>query len=147
MGGHTVEVTAVDFGGNKTIDTVNVVYGTKCTSPTDCATAGDTCVDGRCVAGMGTPGGLGTTCTTGAECASGQCAGDATGSYCVVSCDPTQQGCPAGFGCAQTDNPTSGVCFPGADSGGGGCNSGSSSGGLALLGFGLGVLTLTRRRR
>jgi hypothetical protein len=56
--------------------------------------------------------------------------------YCVVPCDPTHDACPATFSCVETTAVNAGVCFPGADSGGGACggcsNTGSSSGGFLL---------------
>ncbi|MBA3540437.1 MAG: Ig-like domain-containing protein [Deltaproteobacteria bacterium] len=144
MGAHRVEVTAFDIAGNATKTAINVVYGTPCSNPSDCAVDGDTCVEGRCVPGAGTPGGLGSPCTGNEMCNSLQCASDGTGSYCVEPCSLDAQGCPSGFGCVDTGNGA-GVCFPGAD-GGGGCNT-SSSGGAMLLGLSFGAILLTRRRR
>jgi len=147
MGSHRVEVTAKDLMGNPTKVTLDVVYGARCTSPAECSGDGDTCVDGRCVPGSGQPGGLGEPCTGNEQCASNQCASDGTNSVCVESCDPAAQACPSGFGCVET-GAGAGVCFPGADGGGGGClAAGGSPAGPIVFGLAFAGLALTRRRR
>jgi MYXO-CTERM domain-containing protein len=97
---------------------------------------------------MDAAGGLGTTCTKNSDCMSGSCASDGTNMYCVVSCNPATQGaCPSGFGCQTVG--TGGVCWPGADSGGGssGCTTGGAGGGEILFGLGFAGVLLARRRR
>jgi len=137
QGAHVVEVTAYDRGGNIAKQTINVQFGTVCMAATDCTTVGQVCVDGRCVAGPGMPGGLGSACTASTDCASNQCGSDGAGnSYCVEACDPTMNACPSGFDCQDAGNGT-GVCWPGGgDNGGCSTNTSSSSGaGLLLLGL------------
>ena len=103
------------------------------------------CVNGGCVAGPGTPGGLGNFCQANTECLSNQCVSDTTGdSFCVESCETSQAGsCPSGFGCLQT-TATTGVCWPVEESGC--CSTGGSPAGPILLGLGLLALVLRRRR-
>jgi len=146
QGNHTIEITAYDVGNTPASDTVHASLGMPCDQASDCENPTDVCVDGRCVRGGGVGGGLGTTCTNNTDCASGMCAADADGNhYCVEPCDPTQNGCPGGFGCVATGG-SGGVCWPGADSGQGTC----SAGGHAAPGFllmGIAALFVTRRRR
>jgi hypothetical protein len=145
QGTHHLEVVGKDIAGNTASATADVTIGHACSMASDCTTAGDVCVDSHCVPGPGQTGGLGTTCTANSDCASQQCGDDGMGNkYCVESCDPAKSGCPSGFTC--TANGAGGVCWPGADSGGGGCNTHSENGALVLV-VGLGVVLITRRRR
>ncbi|HEY4239771.1 MAG TPA: Ig-like domain-containing protein [Kofleriaceae bacterium] len=146
MGSHTVEVKGYDGAGNTATDSVSVTYGSACDNPSDCPNDTDTCVDGHCVAGSGATGGLGDACTGNSDCASLQCGDDGAGhQYCVVGCDPTANGCPSGFGCLSTGG-AEGVCWPGANGGGGGgCNT-NGAGGATFLVFGLGAFLFARRR-
>jgi hypothetical protein len=148
QGNHIIKVTAYDIGGSTADSTVTAAIGTPCGKPADCEQDTDTCVDGRCVPSGDVTGGLGTTCANNTDCASGQCGEDSTGNhYCVESCDPAQNGCPSGFGCLATGT-ASGVCWPGADSGGGTCSSGGDGApGFLLIGLGLVGVLVTRRRR
>lgn len=148
QGAHKIELTAYDRAGNTTKKTVNVAYGTVCTSDDMCTGEGELCLDGHCVAGSGVPGGLGSTCTSNTECLSGQCASDADGnSYCVEGCDPAASGCPGGFTCLETA-PSAGVCWPSSGDGGGCNTTGSGNGGnLLLLAFALLGLVVVRRKR
>jgi MYXO-CTERM domain-containing protein len=143
QGTHTLKVTGFDVANTPADASIQIVIGAKCTKPGDCSSDTDTCVDGRCVAGEGVTGGLGSTCTKNEECKSGQCGNDGTAGYCVEMCDPALDACPSGFGCLVSGN--TGVCWP-ESGGGGGCNSGNESGGAAFLAFGLGALLITRRR-
>ena len=144
QGAHHVEVTAYDLSNNTAKGAIDVSIGTVCTG-TSCADPSQVCVDGHCVAGPGSEGGLGSPCTKNEMCASGSCASDGTNMYCVEACDPTKAQCPAGFGCLAAG--AGGVCWPGADSGGGGgCNT-DDQGGVMLLGVGFAALLITRRRR
>jgi len=146
MGAHSVEVTAYDLSNNTAKATVNVVYGQACTN--SCPDPTQVCVSGHCVAGPGNPGGLGTTCMTNSDCSSNQCADDGQGhKYCVENCDPTMNSCPSGFGCV-AEGGTAGVCWPGANNGGGsgGCNSDGGHGTL-LMGIGFALFVLVRRRK
>jgi len=144
-GTHTVQVTAYDNFGANSVKMVQVVIGKPCTKPSECPNDTDTCVGGRCVAGPGVQGGLGTACTENTMCASGQCAADSSGAmYCVEVCDPTQDQCPSGFTCLQVGG--GGVCWPG-DDGGGCCETGGPKNGM--IGFGLLFMAWlwSRRRR
>lgn len=142
QGKHKIEVTAYDRANNKTTSTVNVSYGTVCTTDAECETAGDVCVEEHCVAGPSTEGGLGTSCTDNANCVTGQCGNDGTNGYCVTSCDVAANACPSGFACLDTGG--SGVCWPSED--GGGCNASGASN-VWLLALGLLGFVMTRRRR
>jgi uncharacterized protein (TIGR03382 family) len=145
QGSHHVEVTGVDLAGNTATAAVDVTIGHACTQNSDCTDSSNVCVGGHCVPGPGAAGGLGTKCTQNSECASGQCASDSTGdSYCVVPCSTTMNTCPGGFGCVASGG-TDGVCWPGAD-GGGGCASNGSNGAVLML-LGLGAVLITRRRK
>ncbi|MFN0249294.1 MAG: Ig-like domain-containing protein [Kofleriaceae bacterium] len=145
QGNHVVKVVGYDIGGAAGEATVTVAIGRPCSSDVPCSDATNVCVDGRCVAGSGVDGGLGTACTDNAQCRSGQCASDAEGNrYCVESCNPAAEGCPGDFGCIEAG--TGGVCWPGAGDGGG-CSSTDANGGVIFLGLGLGALLITRRRR
>ena len=145
QGMHTIKVTGFDISGTPADASVTVTIGAKCTKPGDCSSDTDTCVDGRCVPGEGTTGGLGSTCTKNEECKSGQCGMDGTGNgYCVENCNPEMNGCPGNFDCIASG--TSGVCWPGSGDGGG-CTTSSDSGGVAFLAMGLGALLITRRRK
>jgi hypothetical protein len=146
-GAHHVVATCTSTGGGTADATVDVTEAASgCQSPSDCPNSTDTCVAGACVPGSDAPGGLGTACTKNAQCTSGECASDGTNQYCVVSCNPAMNGCPSGFGCLAVG--TSGVCWPGADSGGGGggCTTGTG-GGEIIFGLGFAGLLLARRRR
>lgn len=147
QGKHKVEVIATDRGGNTAKGIVNVQFGTVCQAATDCTTAGNVCIDGRCTVGPGMPGGLGTACTGNGDCASNQCGSDAEGnSYCVEACDLAADACPSDFSCTDTGNGA-GVCWPGGDDGGGCSTSTSGSGSAFVLLLGLTALFVTRRRR
>jgi len=135
QGGHQVKVVGYDIGNATAESVVSVTYGSKCSDDNPCATATDACVDGRCVVGQGVEGGLGTACVSGDQCASNQCASNADGDkYCVESCDVAANSCPDGFGCIAAGS--SGVCWPGAGGGDGGCSTGSSRDGALLIGDG-----------
>jgi len=146
QGSHHVEATATDLAGNTAKAAIDVMYGEACTT-NGCTDPSQVCDNGHCVPGPTTSGGLGSPCTGNLDCASGSCGDDGAGNkYCVTSCDPMNNMCPSGFGCVSTGGAT-GVCWPGADNGGGGgCNSGSGGGAL-LAGFGFAALLVTRRKR
>jgi uncharacterized protein (TIGR03382 family) len=141
-----VVVTAYDLSNNTAKAEIDVSYGESCTSG-GCSDPNQVCLNGTCVAGPGEQGGLGSPCTDNAGCASGQCGDDGAGNkYCVTPCDTTMDQCPTGFGCLSTGG-TGGVCWPGADNGGGGgCNTGGDSG-VILAGLGFAAALITRRRR
>jgi hypothetical protein len=146
-GGHQVEVRAYNLFDAMGSDSVQVVLGLPCEGPDDCGD-GETCVDGRCVAAPGTPGGLGEVCEEGDDCASGLCGDDGVSKVCIEVCEPALAGCPDGFSCVAAG--ADGVCWPseGGGGGGGGC---AASGGRAplplVLLIGLALALRGRRRR
>lgn len=143
-GKHKVELTAYDRAGNTTKGIVNVAFGAVCNANEECG-ENQLCLDGRCVAGPGSDGGLGSTCDSNADCASSQCANDGTNGYCVEGCDPAASACPGGFSCEET-SPGAGVCWP-ADGDGGGCQTGDDGNGALLLVLGLVGILVTRKKR
>jgi MYXO-CTERM domain-containing protein len=119
---------------------VTAAIGQSCSAAAPCPGT-DVCVDGRCVAGSGEEGGLGSVCGNNEDCQSGSCGSDGTNGYCVEVCDPAANACPAGFECMVSG--AQGVCWPSADSGG--CSSGGTpSPGWFFLAAGL-VFVLRRR--
>jgi hypothetical protein len=152
QGAHHVEVVGYDLANNMATASVDVTIGHACMKNSDCTDAGSVCAAGHCVPGPGQQGGLGSTCTANSDCASGQCGDDGSGTkYCVISCTTGGSGafssssCPSGFTC-ETNSGNSGVCWPGDNGGGGGCNT-NGEGGAFVLALGLGALLITRRRR
>ena len=144
-GTHTVRVVATDIYGTSAESLLQVVLGEKCEKPADCPQETDTCIGGRCVPGPGAQGGLGATCMSGPDCASGQCAQDASGArYCVEPCTLDAGECPSGFGCLAAGD--GGICWPGFDEGGGGCQSGQPAAPIGM-GLALGAILLARRKR
>ncbi|MEP6862976.1 MAG: Ig-like domain-containing protein [Deltaproteobacteria bacterium] len=145
QGSHHVEATATDASNNSAKAAIDVVYGELCTT-NGCTDSTQVCDNGHCVPGPTTTGGLGSPCTDNTVCASGSCGDDGAGNkYCVTACDPTNNTCPSGFGCVSTGAAT-GVCWPGDNGGGGGCNTGSG-GGSILAGLGFAAALLSRRKR
>ncbi len=148
QGVHKVSVTGYDVANTPATQEVSVTLGKACKKSGDCDKDTDACVDGRCVAGSGVQGGLGSTCATNTECASGQCASDAEGEkHCVEMCSVAANACPSGFQCISTGADDNGVCWPGDDGGGCASNGSNSAAPGMLLVFGLGVVLVTRRRR
>ncbi|MDB4952906.1 MAG: Carboxypeptidase regulatory-like protein [Myxococcales bacterium] len=144
-GTHHVEVTAYNGHNVSSKNAIDVIIGQPCVKPADCPDATQTCVGGRCVAGPGTQGGLGSPCTMGTECASGNCSSDGTNSYCVESCTLGAGECPPSFGCLDAGNMM-GLCWPGYDDGsGGGCATGT--GGPISLGLVFAAFVMSRRRK
>jgi hypothetical protein len=147
-GDHEIEIRAVDKQGTEGSDSIAIVVGEPCTKSSQCD-AGEACVDGRCVAGPGTDGGLGESCESGADCVSGLCGDDGSGDkVCTEPCDLEANGCPGGFECRSAGS--GGVCWP-ADGSGGGCavatrGDGAPFAGLLLL-AGVALWTVRRRRR
>jgi uncharacterized protein (TIGR03382 family) len=142
-GAHSVEVTGYDNAMTPGKATVSVTIGPPCSTAADCST-GQTCIGGRCVAGPGSPGGLGASCMSPVDCQSGQCADDAGTKFCVEPCKPGQ--CPASFGC-RDDGTGGGFCWPGFDEGGIGCSTGGSPVGPIALGLAFAALVFRRRSR
>jgi hypothetical protein len=144
QGAINVEVRAYDNNGDMGSDSIAVVLGEPCGGPSDCAD-GETCVDGRCVPGPGSDGGLGEDCTSGDDCASGLCGNDGANQFCAEECAVGADGCPDGFQCLDTG--IGGVCWPGGGDGGGGCRSGNGGGAASAGLLALIALVLFRRRR
>ncbi|HEU0032340.1 MAG TPA: Ig-like domain-containing protein [Kofleriaceae bacterium] len=143
-GPHTVEARAFDVQGTPASATTDVLLGPPCTASKGCS-GGEVCVNGGCVAGPDTPGGLGDTCQGATECLSNQCVADTEGNkFCVESCDLSPGSCPTDFICLQS-GAASGVCWPSEDTGC--CDSSGSGTGPALLGLGVLALVLAPRRR
>jgi hypothetical protein len=128
-----------------------------CGGNDDCD-SGQVCAQDHCVPGPGTPGGVGSDCTSGADCDSGVCGQVGNDMKCTNSCDPNASTCPDGFDCLATGG-SEGACWPGAGGGGGGGGDGGCSvgagrrgadaagGSLALLVLVGGVVVARRRRR
>ncbi|TMQ18414.1 MAG: hypothetical protein E6J91_07970 [Deltaproteobacteria bacterium] len=142
-GTHTLEVTGYDNLGAPGRARIQVIVGPGCKAPSDCPTATDVCVGGRCVAGPEVTGGLGQTCNMQTDCASWICAADNGSRYCVEACQPGQ--CPSGFGC-RDDGMGGGVCWPGFDEHSGGCVAGGGAP-IGPAALGLALLMLRRRPR
>ena len=145
-GSHEVEVRAYNMFDVMGSDSVYAIIGVPCGGADDCDD-GETCVDGRCVAGPGTPGGLGEICEEGIECDSGICGNDGATKLCTEICDPARDGCPDGFTCTAAGDD--GVCWPGADGGGGGCAVGDEGGPSPwpILLIALSAIAILNRRR
>jgi len=146
-GTHTLEVTGYDNAGTPGRARVQVVVGAGCKSGDDCGDDASTCLAGRCVAGPGTPGGLGAACITATDCKSWQCANDDGAKYCVEACKPGQ--CPSNFGC-RDDGQGGGVCWPGFNEGFSGCaasGTGSDGNPVGSIALGLGFAAAVWRRR
>ncbi len=143
-GSHRVEVIAYDGHMTPGTAVVDVVIGPPCETASDCPYDTDACIGGRCVAGPGATGGLGTNCADGTPCASQRCASDGTDSFCVELCEVGQ--CPDDFGCLDSGDGN-GVCWPGYDDGSGGCGCQTSRGGPAGMLLALLVMVLSCRRR
>jgi len=144
QGSHTLEARATDVQGVVASAMLTVTVGPPCT-PDDGCTGDDVCVEGVCIPGPGEPGGLGSICQKDTECISHQCidAGESH-KYCGEACSVANaESCPGGFDCVA--NGDSGVCYPAP---GGGCcdTSGTRPHAPLLLGLGIGLVLLRRRR-
>lgn len=119
QGSHTVVAKASDDFGATGSASITVNEIPPCQGANDCG-SGMVCVQGRCVLGPDSAGGLGTACTGSADCASEVCEASSGGSgdsqYCAEPCTIGQGGCPSGFRCEASGSGD--VCLPG---GGGGC--------------------------
>ena len=151
VGPHTVGIRGTDTNGAQATVTVNVNVGDPCTGNEECAVVGEgfVCVDGRCVAGSGIPGGLGDVCDVDHPCLSGECATKGGENRCSEACDPgVSNSCGDGFTCL--DNPAGGgLCWPGDDGTCAGCAADGGSTPTLPIGAGLmlSALLLRRRRR
>ena len=136
-GNRTIAVSLTDTGSRTAMDSVTVTVLGPCAA--GCAT-GLVCLDGLCMPGANVDGGLGANCTENLQCITGTCASDGTTKLCTGSCD-ANNACPSGFECLGEGE--SAICWPGSD--GGGCSTGNPAGFL-VVGLGLGLAMLRRRR-
>lgn len=147
-GTHTVTIRATDTIGSVGMVDVTVTVGDPCTGNDDCGGNDLVCVDGRCVPGENTPGGLGSDCSNGEVCLSGLCATKDGENLCSENCDPAADACPDNYACLD-NGAGGGLCWPGG--GGGICGCATDGGGAdPSLPIGAGVLIaalLVRRRR
>ena len=149
-GSHEVEIVAVDNFDAEGSDSIFIIVGEPCSGASDCG-SGEACVDGRCVPGPGSPGGLGEECQGGADCASGLCGQTSDGTkICTEQCDLGAEGCPNGFSC-QSSGGDMGVCWPGGGGTSGGCCSVAGDDSAPWTSFGLmglvAVFFVRRKRR
>ena len=149
-----IDVKATDNFGFIAEESIQVINGKACEDPElDCNSAGSLCIDGRCVAGPGTNGGLGESCESDIWCQSNSCQTMeaeegvvASGPICVEFCQTGEQGCPVDFGCRpEGEDSDFGFCIQGFDDSGG-CQASGSHNGFAILLIGL-LLAFTRRRK
>lgn len=143
-GMHMLEARATDVQGVVGSQLISVKEGPPCTPDKGC-TGSDVCANGVCVPGPGEAGGLGEACQSDTECLSHRCAdaGEAL-KHCVESCTVgNADSCPSDFACLSA-GAGGGVCWPAP---GGCCNVGARPQGPALLGLGVMLLVLRRRRR
>lgn len=118
-----------------------------CTEDNDCPNTGEVCDTnvGQCVAGPGSPGGLGSPCDNGqAMCVAGTMCGNSPDGDSVCTRPCSSDDCPSGFDCV-TDDTGAGACFEAAA--GGGCNAGGSGSipGAILALLVLGFLSVRKR--
>lgn len=134
-----------DIGGETMSQTVTVTKGAPCSSADSCA-KGQICDAGKCF--WDAPvGELGDSCDFPQFCKSGACTDTSDGAFCTQDCiTGASDSCPADFQCVPTSGQN-GVCL--ATNDGGGCCS-ASTGGQAMIHFGISGLVLglvIRRRR
>jgi len=140
-GPHQITITAVDGGNRMVTASVNVTVVATCTAGSSCADDFK-CLGGFCLPPSDVSGGLGADCTTNEDCITGSCGFDGTDHYCTGACDSGDV-CPSGFDCIPAG--ASSVCWP--NDGGGCCSSNNSSSGAGFMLLGLGVLVIVVRRR
>jgi len=141
-GKQTITVAATDFAERPVAAMVDVTVMGSCGNGASCPD-NTKCLGGVCYPNKDVQGGLGSTCATPEECSTGSCIGDGTTMYCTAQCDPGLS-CPGGFDCVETGGGA-GVCWPSPGGEGGGCST-SGKGNFVLVGLGLALLALRRRR-
>jgi uncharacterized protein (TIGR03382 family) len=105
------------------------------------------CFEHTCIAEPFSPSGIGTICTQASDCESAECAESSQdGKRCSITCSvTTSSSCPDGFECLRETGDV-GACWP-IDQGGC-CDAGGAGGPPAMvLGLGVAVIALRRRRR
>jgi hypothetical protein len=141
-GAHTIEARAYDVQDTPASSTITVNLGPPCTAAAGCDHP-DVCVLGQCIPGPDQPGGIGYVCQDNNECLSQQCAnGGESLMHCVATCDGTAASCPNGFDCVAAG--ASSVCYPNPNAGC--CDAGGSPQGPIVLGLGVAMLLMRRRR-
>ena len=90
--------------------------------------------------------GDGADCTGGDQCEGGQCATSADGNFCTRTCGDGAGSCGDGFACSDVGNGVN-LCVP--DDSGGCCSTsdGGSPAPVLLLGLGVGLVIVRRRRK
>jgi MYXO-CTERM domain-containing protein len=139
-----IQARAYDLYDSLATAEIEVTQGEPCRSAEQCP-SDQTCVDGRCVLGPGSPGGLGETCSRNEDCWSGLCGDDGSEKFCAERCDRGEGGCPDGFGCREAGDQ--GVCWPGYDDSSGCRTTGGGRGSLAAIALGLVAALYAMRRR
>lgn len=141
-GKQTLSVSATDFAERPVTASVEINVLASCANGASCPDGGK-CLGNVCYPPQDVQGGLGADCAVPEDCATGTCIGDGVTNKCTAVCDPGNT-CPSGFDCIDTGGGA-GVCWPSEGGGeGGGC---STNGKPSLLLVGLGVALLALRRR
>lgn len=84
---------------------------------------------------------IGESCTVGSDCTGNVCAQSSDGPFCTQTCEVANDTCPDGFACDENAS----VCASTDD--GGCCSTNRNPTGASLLGLGVALLLVRRRRR
>lgn len=143
VGPHELVVRARDALGAEATLTVPVTVAAACAGPAMCADD-QLCVDGRCVAGPGVPGGIGAPCADDDACLVGTCATVDGARLCAEACGPSGPACGPDFACTPTDDGGA-ACWP-TETAGCGCTTGGRAPVLPIAAGALVAALLGRRR-
>jgi hypothetical protein len=116
-----------------------------CLGDKDCP-ARRACFEHTCIAEPFSPTGIGTLCSLATDCESAECAESSQdGKRCSITCSVSQPDtCPSGFECLRANRDV-GACWPVDQAGC--CDAGGAGGpGALLLGLGVAMVALRRRR-